>query len=431
MEKLRVGFATIDWTPEPGMRLQGQMHERIATHARDPLQVNTCALSDGRQEVILATVDVCMMPTDLVDEIKSEWAEASGLPADSLLIHTTHTHVAPALANRIICDAEPEAVKAVRKAIVATGLQARIAAVPVDVFSGTGYCEQLGWNRRAMFADGSSRMYGNSTQEGFTGLEGPRDGGVSVVYFKDEAGQCVGVLTGFATHPNCMEGECFYSADFPGEVRRQLKAQLGEHVGVLYFTGAAGNTAPSLLDPYVAEQPWRNDAGAKRSGQYFVGEVSKVLALPAEPMAPVLAKSTRNLRIPMRKWPAADEVAPGKWAVDYYSTAEKIWPELLEKEDPFPVRLSAVRVGDAVIATNPAELFVEFGLQIKEGSSASTTLISELTDGYCGYVPTQKAFSRGGYETWCAPSSRLVPTAGEEMVRSSLEMIQELFPDKS
>jgi hypothetical protein len=54
-------------------------------------------------------------------------------------------------------------------------------------------------------------------------------------------------------------------------------------------------------------------------------------------------------------------------------------------------------------------------------------LISELTDGYCGYVPTELAFSRGGYETWPAPTSQLVPAAGSRIVAATKQLLQKGF----
>jgi hypothetical protein len=93
------------------------------------------------------------------------------------------------------------------------------------------------------------------------------------------------------------------------------------------------------------------------------------------------------------------------------------------------VRLNVLRVGDAAVCTNPAELFVEYGLAFRERSPARVTLISELTDGYVGYVPTERAFARGGYETWAAPTSQLVPEAGEQIVRATQGLLEKAFAD--
>ena len=70
---------------------------------------------------------------------------------------------------------------------------------------------------------------------------------------------------------------------------------------------------------------------------------------------------------------------------------------------------------------------MEFGLEIRRASPARVTMVSELTGGYCGYVPTRLAFARGGYETWPASTSQLVPEAGEEIVRATQELLAAAF----
>src|SRR5206468_1532353 len=117
-----------------------------------------------------------------------------------------------------------------------------------------------------------------------------------------------GVIVNFATHPNSLEAESFYSADIPGASRRALKRALGEHVGVVYLTGAAGNTAPSLLDPLNEAQPWRGEIGVERSGQYLAGEALKTIAAVIEPMNdPQLRFAYDTLQVPLRTWPTRDE----------------------------------------------------------------------------------------------------------------------------
>jgi hypothetical protein len=85
------------------------------------------------------------------------------------------------------------------------------------------------------------------------------------------------------------------------------------------------------------------------------------------------------------------------------------------------VEIAALALGDAAIVSNPAELFVEFGMEIRRRSPFHTTLVAELANGYCGYVPTKAAFERGGYETHrTVYTSRLVKDAGQRIVDASL-----------
>lgn len=435
---LLAGFDEAEYTPEPGLMLLGQMHERRGERTRDPLLATAMVLQSPQETVVLVSLDICVLPISFVDETQALFARRTGLPGRRLLLHATHTHVAPTVVSLLAAEADPAFTERVRQAILdaAEGALARLE--PVELFAGTGHLEHMGWNRRAMFDDGSSRMYGHAGTPGFIGLEGPRDPSLPVLFARDRAGAIRGVVLSFSTHPNAIEGDRVYSADIPGEARRVLKAAVGPEVAVLYLTGAAGNTAPSILDPHRPEQPWRGEAGLVRSGLYLGGEAAKVIASCWEPIpAPVLRLEQTTLALALRPWPAPGEppypqpLLDDRWpeAKSYYESAAADWPRRLAGENPVPVRLSVLRVGDAALCTNPAELFVEYGLEIRGASPARVTLLSELTDGYVGYVPTRLAFSRGGYETWTAPTSQLVPEAGEQIVAATRGLLAAAFED--
>jgi hypothetical protein len=434
---IELGAAEADFTPAPGLPLLGQMHERIAQRARDPLMANAIAFRQGRETVVLVSVDIAMLNDPFVRETQRAFAKRTRLPGSRLLLHSTHTHVAPTVFTLLTAKADPAFVTRVREAILGSAERALANLEFSGVFSGAGFVEHMGWNRRAMFFDGSSRMYGHSECPGFVGMEGPRDGSVAVLCARDRKEKVRAIIVNFATHPNCLEGDYFYSADIPGATRRVLKQVFGEDVVVVYLTGAAGNTAPSVLDPYDPTQPWRGEAGLLRSGLTLGGEAAKVLASAVRPMqSPKLRVEQTTARIPIRPWPKRTErtfpislLDKKGWpsAHPYYAAAQREWPKRLATVSPWPVRLNVLRVGDTAICTNPAELFVEFGLDIRKHSPARVTLISELTDGYCGYVPTELAFSRGGYETWPAPTSQLVPAAGSRIVAATKQLLQKGF----
>ena len=55
------------------------------------------------------------------------------------------------------------------------------------------------------------------------------------------------------------------------------------------------------------------------------------------------------------------------------------------------------------------------------------TLVSELTNGYCGYVPIEEAFAQRGYETHrTVYTSRLAKDGGRRIAEASVEMLERL-----
>ena len=261
-----IGSAEVDYTPKPGLSLVGQMHERKALYKRDPLMANAVAFRLGSETVVIVSVDVCVLQTSFVQKTQRDFEKRTGIPARKLILHATHTHVAPGVESLIADIPDPSFGSLLAEAIMEAAEKALALLRPARIFGDSGLLAHIGWNRRAMFQNGSSRMYGNCTMDGFAGLEGPRDPVLSVLCIRDLRDRITTVLINKSTHPNTLESGTFYSADIPGEVRKVLKRLLGESVVVVYLTGASGNTAPSLLDTPVARQPWRGDLRGRGQG---------------------------------------------------------------------------------------------------------------------------------------------------------------------
>ena len=431
MSQLYAGFAEVDYTPELGLKLRGQQYTRIAERVRDPLMANAVAMRRGDEAVVIVSVDICFMPTQFVSEIQRLFERRTGISGDRLLIHATHSHAAPAAVAYYWAEPDPAFMEKLRDDILTAAASAVDRMEPAEAFSGAHQIDCLNWNRRSMFADGTSAMHGSADRPDFIGTEGFRDPNVSVLFFRNPSRKILGVVPNFGTHPNCVDNECYYSADLVGEVRRLLKVMLDSHTVVVYLTGAAGNTTPVMREPGRKEQPWMGETGLLRAGMRLAGEIGSIIAEAVEPIAdPILAVRHNHLRIPIRPFGnSGDRCYPSYWSVEskaYYQALEEDWPRRLREESPVEVRISVVRVGDTVICTNPAELFSEFALAIREAAQSRVTIISQLTDGYVGYIPTPTAFQRGGYETWPSGTSQLVPEAGDRIVEATASLLAEI-----
>ena len=78
-----------------------------------------------------------------------------------------------------------------------------------------------------------------------------------------------------------------------------------------------------------------------------------------------------------------------KAEISRYHEQDKI-PEL-------EMELHVLRLGDAVFVTNPFELYLDFGHQIKARSVAGQTFIVQLSGDTGGYLPSVRAEQLGGY----------------------------------
>ena len=91
------------------------------------------------------------------------------------------------------------------------------------------------------------------------------------------------------------------------------------------------------------------------------------------------------------------------------------------------VEMQVIAFGPVALVTNPAELFSVYSLKLKEASPFQVTLVAELTNGYCGYVPTPEAFQHRGYETYrTVYTSRLAKDAGQQILRDSVDLLRQV-----
>jgi len=92
----RAGAFAIDITPvEFPVIVNGGMTQRVAEKVLDRLHARCLVLDDGEGQIAIVVVDSCMLPRELLDEVKDLASSATGIAPDRMLISATHTHSAP------------------------------------------------------------------------------------------------------------------------------------------------------------------------------------------------------------------------------------------------------------------------------------------------------------------------------------------------
>jgi hypothetical protein len=93
------------------------------------------------------------------------------------------------------------------------------------------------------------------------------------------------------------------------------------------------------------------------------------------------------------------------------------------EQSKMPVEVHVLRLGDMVIATNPFELYLDYGIRIKACSPAVQTFIVQLT-GDDIYLPTTRSDAGGAYGS---ANTRIGPEGGQELVEKTLELINNVW----
>lgn len=92
------------------------------------------------------------------------------------------------------------------------------------------------------------------------------------------------------------------------------------------------------------------------------------------------------------------------------------------------IEMHVLRLGDVAIATNPFELYTDYGIQIQARSPAEQTILIQLASpvGVAGYLATPRALVGKGYSA-IPQSCRVGPEGGQILVERTLQSLQGLF----
>jgi hypothetical protein len=236
------------------------------------------------------------------------------------------------------------------------------------------------------------------------------------------------VLTVFALHCDTTGGT-EYSADYPGHLERELRASLGDGLVSLFGAGTCGNI--NHIDTSRKERHSAKEIGAAL-GQDVLAAIPRL-----RPIGAALSMKSVRVDVPIQTR-TPEQIAYAKANVDKVGGKElpfldqvRIVTTLhLQTLPPrLPLEVQALRLSaDTAIVTLPGEIFVELGLAIKRRSPFTNTIVVELANDNCAYVPTREAFAQGAYEV---ENSRVAPGGGEKLVEEALRLLKELADAKS
>ena len=121
-------------------------------------------------------------------------------------------------------------------------------------------------------------------------------------------------------------------------------------------------------------------------------------------------------------------VGPDYWNMNFYKLTIDRYGAQQRAAPKYPVEMHVLRLGEVAVATNPFELFVDYGVQIQARSPAPQTVLIQLASpvdfGY--YVPTPRALRGGGYSA-IVEQSLVGPEGGQALVERTVGAIGELW----
>ena len=447
---LKAGAAAVDVTPtEFPFNMPGNFGEHLAQRVHDPIRVRALVLDDGTTAVALAVVDSMLMPQELIDEGKAAAAKRSGIPAERMLVSSTHTHTAPPASAKQGRPAEvayrPKLVEGIAEAIV----RAHAARRPAAVGAASHPVPEEVFNRRWYLRPGKMQpnpfglydVVKTNAPHGPDVLDrpaGPTDPDVTVLSLRDAKGKPLAAYANYALHYVGGTPQGAASADYFGEFARLMPSRLrggGDDFVAMLSNGASGDINNS---PFGVVRPPRETFEQIRlvAGKVADAAWHAVRKIEAHRSDVTVGMVQRPLTVKLRK-PTPEQVEKARAVLAVTDEAERaklpglaaIYARrtlaLAEEPGSVTVPLQAIRVGDAAVCAIPFEAFVEIGLELKRRSPFPRTIVVGLANGYNGYLPTPEQHKLGGYETWLG-TNWVQEDASVLVTNQLLEMLGEL-----
>ncbi len=396
----KAGVAKVNITPPVGFPQAGYAgRDNVSDFIDDELYSKALVLDDGETEIVVVTNDLIRVTPQLTQQVRTAVYEQLGIAGDHVLLCASHTHFGPVLqandylSSEIMAAFDETYVRELARKMIGAIRMAHDQRCEARIAVGKGSAPELAFNRRTRKRDGKVTMsWRYPTPEEAAELTfGPMDPDVGVLRIEDLHGKLMATLINFACHPVCGVDRMYaISADYPGHAMEFVERW--EESVCLFSLGCAGNIVPI-----------EREGNARRwIGTALGAETLKMLQwLGAGDRPASVGLSARRISVELPlKSPSPQEQA--------YQTTE----------------VQALRMGEVLLVGLPGEVFVEFGLDIKQRLQAEHIFVLSLCNDGFHYVPTESAYPEGGYET---DSSPLAPGAGEMLADAAVELAQSMM----
>lgn len=446
MASLMAGTAKTVITPPVGYRMgQWGLRQGRSTGVFRDIFARALVLDDGETRLGIVSMEICGIPPVVMEDIQRQVSGLAGIPAEALLVNSTHNHTAP----DILLGVAPE--------------WRTYAAYLSDLIVGTVY-EAVNAMRPAEAGHASGNLKGWTVNRQYK--ERPVDDEIGILRVDEPDGSPIARVVNYAAHGVCDGGQYLeWSGDYSGELCSTME-DVEEGAIAIHLQGAAGDVHPfdwwfgnleskhlhthddtAKFGEAIAREALRASVSAQLGGDINLAALSAPLELPRREV-PWSVATAETLHAKLSKelggysgdvWPEGTTTA----------NAAELYPELYGNGSnelklarnqtllPVEIDVQALRIGDLVISAHPGEMFNELGLAIKEGTSGERPWVASYSSEYIGYVSSRRPYAeltgvpiddlvdmkrfRRFYGTTTSP---FAPEAGEMLVDAAIDLAE-------
>lgn len=451
MNQFNAGFSRVNINPMLGIGVRGYYIPRYASGFLDDLTASAIAFSCGGESIVLLSIDNCGITAELVNRYRASIAKQTGVAAQNLFLHCTHTHTGPLTEPTDAFPADHTLIQRYADFLLERLIDAVKLALadlkPARMGFIQGWApERVAYIRRYRMKDGSTCTCPPINDPNIDHPIGTLDQRVNVLRF-DRPGADTIVLMNYGLHADTINSDMI-SADWPGWMCRTFENAV-EGTKCVFFGGAEGDVGsthvfPSGGDMNDTEISFDNEMKspgmARFVGRALAGTILQVYDKAEyvdvdrieilHRIVPVAANLPDPAELPRAKEYDALHRAGHDEQIPY--TAMELTTVVAEAQrmcrlehgpEHFLLELTGVRLGPVALVGIPGEPFTDIGVELKKAPGWSMILPCCLTNGDEGYFPMQEAFDEGGYE---ARSSIFRSGVAEALIEGGLTLLEEL-----
>lgn len=415
---MRMGYAKKDITPPVGIRLGGYGHRvgRPSQTVHDPLLASAIHIESHNEDVLLIHCDVLGVHRSFADEVKNAISTKLGIDSSRIFFTTTHTHsgpetIIPMWPNTFPYSDEEKRVfsqweKSFKERIIDASIKAYQGSSLAFIRFGTVRVPGLTYNR--------------------THKNGVIDENMAFMLIRNKSSNVA--LVNFCCHPVCNV-DFGISADYPGELYANM---LKNGFESFFTTGPAGD-----IDPIEKGRSFMSKIGsvmesAMRSAMEGSIELTDETINIQNRTIKLRLRDSLPLEEARRRFVEQYELCRNRLEDSTCATkliyADEEYEVAKEGKTSVETLVQTLTIGsEFAFVSVPGELFVEFGLKIREEARAmgyKSTIISTYSEDYVGYIPDKMAFEKGSYETTPARWSRVTSDAGDQVCQMILNCLK-------
>jgi neutral ceramidase len=446
------GAAKVDITPAPGSFVGVDFLTHYARFIHDPLHAKSIVFKDDAVTIAIVVVDICIMPTTLMDEMKGLIEKETGISKEYVLISSTHTHAAGAVIGLLSCSPDLAYMKKLPALVAQSVKLAKEKLRPAKIASGSVDEPAHVLCRRYIMKEGYAApnpVTGNTddVKTNPFGVEhlidhpaALTDPGIGFLAVKGIDDSWIAVLGNYSLHYVGDWHVDSISADYFGEFSNQIKDKLraGEDFVGMMSNGTSGDI--NIWDFRNPDRyPKEQFAKTKLIGGDLAQKVYEILQNASWELNPAVAVRFKELELGIRK-PSAVELAKATQIVidtENYNHLDlspesmvKIYAReqvlLNEYPDTSVSAIQAIKIGNLIIGALGGEFFAETGLWLKQQTAEKNYFTICLANTYDGYILPSHEIEKGGYESWRARSSYLELEAENKIRNELLGMIKKM-----